>query len=176
VNPQLTAGIGAPVGVSAGLSSQLGVLNGAGGPQNQLTQNPFLLNQQLGAMGGMSSQLANSQLGGVNSGLALGGLQAVNPQLMGGIGIGAMNQQMINPQLGMLRPNPDAPIGPPAGQQLAPAMKATLDSMLVSLKSRLPVSTYEKVQRLVDNVQQHKVILSRSQFLQKFESIVSEKL
>eukprot|EP00327_Prymnesium_parvum_P035338 CAMPEP_0195623868 /NCGR_PEP_ID=MMETSP0815-20121206/16989_1 /TAXON_ID=97485 /ORGANISM="Prymnesium parvum, Strain Texoma1" /LENGTH=192 /DNA_ID=CAMNT_0040764787 /DNA_START=1 /DNA_END=579 /DNA_ORIENTATION=- len=68
-------------------------------------------------------------------------------------------------------PLSDAPIG----GEMEPSMRESLEAMLESLKDRLPSSTFGRVRTLVENVQQHKIVLTRAQFLEEFEAIVSEK-
>lgn len=54
------------------------------------------------------------------------------------------------------------------------AIKASLDAMLNSLKHRLDPSTFAKVQELVDNVQQHKVSLTRAQASSRLQPALSK--
>ena len=81
--------------------------------------------------------------------------QRSQPSQPGYAGQPHMQQQQQRPREHILE-NGEAPIGPPVGQALAPAMKATLDSMLHSLKNRLSPEPYSRVQDLVDSVQNHK--------------------
>ena len=198
--------MGASVGGGLmGMWQQHGILSGVQLPMGASTlqqsrpsaaaPQPSVQMAETGVAGGMASGVVvgmSGMVGGLAAGLKtvhdLAPFMTLQPQSLPNLhNVGMPIPSPMSPAvslpgmpsvlpLGMGRPNPDGLIGPPVGQQLVPATRATLDSMLISLQSRLPVATFQKVHALVDNVQHHRVILSRSQFLQMFESIVSKKV